>query len=215
VPDQPQLTVVGTGIATGTPDQCQLQIGLSVTTDDVAVALSTCAELASKAIVAIGEVDGAQCDVQTAGISVQDFFDKSQMRVTAKAATYELRITVRALDGVGSILTALGAVAGDALAVRGFYLGVRDPEPLRREARRLAVEDARRRAVELSAAAGVRLGSLLALQDSAGSHASPPGRVTTMAFAAAAPSVPVEPGEVSASSVITMTYAILPEAPPT
>lgn len=208
MPDQPQLTVVGTGVATGTPDQCQLQIALNCMTDDAAIALTTCGELASKTIAAIGDVDGAECDIETVGISVQDFFDKSQQRVTAKVGTYQLQVTVRPVDGVGSVLTALGATAGDALAVRGFQLGVRDPEPLRSEARRLAVADARKRAVELSQAAGIRLGSILRLEDGAGSRA-PTVRAMAMSASPAA-HVPIEAGEVSAVSTITMTYAIEP-----
>jgi uncharacterized protein YggE len=207
--DQPQLKVVGTGIATGTPDQCRLQIALNCTTDEAAAALSTCAELASQAIAAIGAVDGAQCDVQTVGISVQDHFDQRQQRVTSKVGTYQLQVTVRPIDSVGSVLTALGVTAGDALAVRGLQLGVRDPEPLRSEARRLAVEDARRRAVELSQAAGIRLGPIVALEDGAAPQSPTVWRARAMA--ASAPSdVPVEPGEVSAHSAVTITYAIAP-----
>jgi uncharacterized protein YggE len=208
-PAQPHLTVVGTGVATGTPDQCQLQVALSCTTDDAAGALSTCAELASKAIAAVGEVDDAQCDVQTMGISVQDFFDKSRVKVTAKVGTYELRITVRPLGAVGSILTALGAVAGDALSVRGFQLGVRDPEPLRSAARNLAVADARKRAAELSEAAGIGLGAVLALEEGAGSPGPTVRRAMVMS-ATPASDAPVEPGEVSAASSVTITYAIAP-----
>jgi len=209
-PGPSHVTVVGTGIATGTPDQCQLQVALTCTSDDAAIALSTCGELAAKAIAAVGEVDGAHCDVQTTGISVQDFFDKGQMRVTAKIGTYELRVTVRPIGNVGRVLTVLGSVAGDALSTRGFQLSVRDPEPLRRESRRLAVMDARTRAVELSEAAGIDLGPILALEDGA----APPGPTVryarTMSFGAAA-DVPVAPGEVSATSTVTITYAISPQ----
>lgn len=205
--DEPQLKVVGTGVATGTPDQCEMQIALVSMTDEAPAALSTCAELASKVIAAIGAVDGAQCDVRTVGLSVQDFFDQSKQRVTAKVGTYQLQVTVRPVDSMGSVLTALGAVAGDALSLRGFQLGVRDPEPLRREARRLAVEDAGRRAVELAQAAGIRLGPIVALVD--GAAAQEPTFRRAIAMSAAAPSnVPIEPGEVSARSAITITYAI-------
>jgi len=213
VPKEPHLSVVGTGVATGTPDQCQLQLALNCMADDTAGALSGCAELASKAIVAIADVDGTQCDVQTVGISVLDFFDKSHQRVIAKVATYELRVTVWPIDGVGPMLTALGAVAGDALAVRGFQLGIRDPEPLRSEARRLAVEDAQKRAAELSAAAGIRVGSLLSLRDGAAPQSPFPWRATSTAFSAAS-DVPVQAGEIAASSSVTMTYAIATEAAP-
>ena len=189
------------------PDQCQLQIALNCMTNEAAVALSTCAALAARVISAIEEVDGARCDVQTVGISVQDFFDHSQQRVTAKTGTYQLRVTVRPIDAVGSLLTALGAVAGEALAVRGFQLSVRDPEPLRSEARRLAVEDARRRAVELAQAAGIRLGPIVVLEDGAGVPAQALWRATAMS-AGAATDVPIEAGEVSARSTVGITYAI-------
>jgi uncharacterized protein len=207
VVDEPLLKVVGTGVATGIPDQCQLQIALVSMTPEAAAALSNCADLATKAIAAIEAVDGAQCDVQTVGISVQDFFDQSQQRVTAKVGTYQLQVTVRPVDSIGSVLTVLGAAAGDALSLRGFQLGVRDPEPLRREARRLAVEDAGRRAVELAQAAGIRLGPIVELVDGAAAQ-EPTFRRAVAMSAAAASSVPIEPGEVSARSAITITYAI-------
>ena len=60
--DQPQLKVVGAGVATGTPDQCQLQIGLSCVADEAAAALSTCAELAARAI---GAIEDATAPVAT------------------------------------------------------------------------------------------------------------------------------------------------------
>jgi len=207
VVDEPLLRVVGTGVATGTPDQCQLQIALVSLTPEAAAALSNCADLATKAIAAIGAVDGAQCDVQTVGISVQDFFDQSQQRVTAKVGTYQLQVTVRPIDSMGSVLTALGVAAGDALSLRGFQLGVQDPEPLRREARRLAVEDAGRRAVELAQAAGIRLGPIVELVDGAAAQEPTFRRAVAMASAASS-NVPIEPGEVLARSAITITYAI-------
>jgi uncharacterized protein YggE len=209
VADQPQLKVVGAGVATGTPDQCQLQIALTCMAGEAAAALSACAELAAQAIVAIEEVDGARCDVQTVGISVQDFFDQSDQRVTAKIGTYQLQVIVRPIDSAGGVLTALGAVAGDALAVRGFQLGVRDPEPLRSEARRRAVEDAKRRASELSEAADIRLGPIVALEDGGAAPGQTGWRAMAMSVGASS-AVPIEPGEVSASSTVTITYAIAP-----
>jgi uncharacterized protein len=209
VAEHPQLKVVGAGVATGAPDQCQLQIALTSMNGEAAAALSTCADLAAAAIVAIEGVHSARCEVQTVGISVQDFFDQSQQRVTAKMGTYQLQVTVRPIESAGSVLAALGALAGDALAVRGFQLGVRDPEPLRSRARRLAVEDATRRASELSEAAGIRLGPIVALEDGAATPAQTGWRPTVMA-ASASSTMPIEAGEVSASSTVTITYAITP-----
>jgi uncharacterized protein YggE len=211
VSDQPFIAVVGTGVATGIPDQCQLQVALNSTKESAADALATCAELASMAIAAVGAVDVDHHEVQTKGLSLQDSFDQDKRRVTARVATYQLEVTIRPVDGVGTVLAALAASAGDALQVRGIQLGVTDPEPMKSVARRLAVEDARRKATELSQSTGIRLGSILAIEeDGARSQAS--YRPTSRAMSVTAASgVPIEPGEVSAVSSITITYAIEPE----
>jgi uncharacterized protein YggE len=162
------------------------------------------------AIAAVGEVHVEQRDVQTVGLSVHEYHDQSNQRVTAKIGTYQLEVTVRPVDGVGSILAALGTSAGDALQVRGIQLSVRDPEPLRSDARRLAVEDAQKKAVELSQAAGIRLGAILAIEDDNARSRVPQVRYARAMAASSGPTVPIEPGEVSAVSTIMITYAIEP-----
>jgi uncharacterized protein YggE len=211
VTDQPFLAVVGNGVATGIPDQCQLQVALNSMKESATDALATCAEIASMAIAAVGAVDVDHHEVQTKGLSLQDWFDQDKRHVTARVATYQLEVTVRPIDGVGAVLAALAASAGDALQLRGMQLGVTDPEPMRRVARRLAVEDAKRKASELSQSAGVRLGSILAIEDD-GARSQASYRLSARAMSVtAASSVPIEPGEVSAVSSITITYAIEPE----
>jgi uncharacterized protein YggE len=208
VPDQPFVAVVGTGVATGVPDQCKLQIALNSMSESASDALSTCAEIASIAITAVSAVDVEQSDIRTTGLSLQDFFDQSKQRVTARIATYQLEVTIRPVEGVGAVLSALASSAGDALQVRGIQLGVEDPEPMRSEARRLAVADAMRKASELTHAAGIRLGSIIAMTDG---HAGPwNSGVRTMALSAASSgaAMPIEAGEVSSVSSVTITYAI-------
>jgi uncharacterized protein len=208
VPEQPFIAVVGTGLATGTPDQCRLQVAINSMKETAAEALSSCAEMASMAIAAVEALDVEYHAVQTMGLSLQDWFDKGQLRVTARVAYYQLEVTVRPVDGVGSVLTALSQSAGDALQIRGIQLGVQDPEPLRSEARRLAVEDAKRKAAELSQSCGIRLGSILSVEDDgARSRVSYALAARTMSATAAA-NIPIEPGEVSANSSIMITYAI-------
>jgi uncharacterized protein len=210
VPEQPYVAVSGTGVATGIPDQCNLQVALNYMAADAADALTHCADIASMVIAAVREVDVEQRDVQTTGLSLQDHFDQSKQRVTARIATYLLDVTVRPVEGVGRILAALGTSAGDALQVRGIRLSIHDPEPLKREARRLAVGDAQRKALELSQAAGLRLGTILSLEeDGIQSRVPLPRRAMPMS-ASMASGVPIEPGEVSAVSTVTVTYAIEP-----
>ena len=208
MPERPFIAVTGTGVATSTPDQCKLQVALNCMTENAPDALSKCAEMASMAIAAVGEVALEQRHVQTIGLSVHDYHDQNMQRVTAKIGSYQLEIAIQPVDGVGSVLAALGSSAGDGLQVRGIQLCVRDPEPLKKEARRLAVEDAQKKAMEFSQAAGFRLGVVLALEDDAAPSIFPQGRYARVMAASSGPSLPIEPGEVSAVSSIKITYAI-------
>jgi uncharacterized protein len=210
VTEQPFIAVTGMGVAMSTPDQCRLQVALTCMTETAAEALTKCAEMASTAIAALGEVTLEQRDVQTGGLSVHDYHDQTRQRVTAKIGSYQLDITVQPIDGVGSVLAALGSSAGDGLQIRGIQLCVRDQEPLKSEARRLAVEDAQKKATELSRAAGFRLGAILALEEDDARSAVPQVRYARAMSASSGPTVPIEPGEVSAVSSITLTYAIAP-----
>jgi uncharacterized protein len=208
VPEKPLVVVSGTGVATGTPDQCRLHVALTCMTENAADALTRCADMASTAIAAVAELPLQQRDVQTVGLSVHDYQDHGNQRVTAKIGTYQLEIVVQPVDGVGSVLAVLGASAGDGLQVHRVQLSVRDAEPLKSEARRLAVEDARKKALEFSQAAGIRLGMILALEEDTARSLVPQGRFVRAMAASAGPTVPIEPGEVSAVSSITITFAI-------
>jgi len=208
--EQPTIAVTGTGLATGAPDQCKLHIALNHFAETAADALAVTAELATKAIAVIADAAIEQCAVHTIGLSVQDFFDQSQQKVTAHIGSYQLDVTIRPIDEAGGVLALLSSTVGDALQIRGINLTIEDPEPLRSQARRLAIQDAKRRAAEISDEVGVRLGPILSIQDeSAGpsNFVQPRGRLTSGHVAAAA-NVPIEAGNVSAFSAITLIYAI-------
>ena len=74
-------------------------------------------------------------------------------------------------------------------------------------ARREAVRAAQERARDLAEAAGLQLGEILAIGDSDRSGFSGVGAVK-MASVHQAASMPVEPGQMSVSALVTITYAI-------
>jgi uncharacterized protein len=206
---QPTICVTGTGLASGSPDQCLIRISLNHSADSAADAVATTAELATRAIAALEDLRIDRCDVRTTGLSVQDFFDKTQQRVTAHIGSYQLEVTVSPLDEAGTVFASLTSAIGDALQIRGISLTLEDPEPIKSEARRLAIRDATKKAGEMADELGVRLGTIISVQD------QPTGRVgvaqpASMAMSgnAGATTVPLEPGSVSASSVVFLTYLL-------
>ena len=140
-------------------------------------------------------------------IAVQDYFDPAQQKVTARIGSYQVEVVVRRLDDASQVLGALSDSAGDALQIRGLQLGMRDAESARKTARREAVRDAQERARDLAEAAGLQLGEILAIEDSDRSGFSGV-RAMKMASVHQAASMPVEPGQISVSALVTITYAI-------
>ncbi len=95
---KPTITVTGFGQASGSPDQCRIHISLNHMAETASSALEVTADLATKAIASLAEIQAEECDVQTMGLSVQDFFDQAQQKVTARIGTYQLQVIVRPID---------------------------------------------------------------------------------------------------------------------
>ena len=209
MPDQACIVVVGTGVARGVPDQCVLQIALNAIADTPALALDQCAEAADHAVSALTQKGVDRRDVRTTHLSVQDLFDQSTQKVTARIGSYQMETTIRTLGDVGRVVAALSTAVGDALQIRSMYLAVNDASALEQEGRRLAVLNAQLKASELAKAANVRLGPILSIQDEGSNSGSPyqPRPMRAMPVYAAT-SVPIEPGEVASSSSVTIAYAI-------
>lgn len=204
MPDQPHIVATGVGAVNGTPDRCIFRAKLNVMAGTAADALDRCAQLAAQAIAALHEHEVSSPDVRTNSVSVQEFIDPAEKRVTARVASYQLDVTIKRLADAGSILGALSDVAGDSLQVQALNLTLADPGPLRREARRLAVLDAQRTAEDLAGAAGVRLGQLLSIR---GVFVPAGPRFPVLASGGIA-ALPVEPGETVITSSVELTYAI-------
>lgn len=105
--EQATIAVTGTGLANGSPDQCRLHISLNHLAESTAAALEMTAELATQAIAALADVQAENCEMRTVGLSVQDFFDKTQQKVTAHVASYELDLVVRPIEASGRVLAAV------------------------------------------------------------------------------------------------------------
>ena len=209
MPEQPTIVVTGSGLASGSPDQCWLHISLNHLAKSTADALTATADLAAKAIAALSEIDVEQCEVRTVGLSVQDFFDQTQQKVTAHIGSYQLDLIVRPIEATGQVLTALSSAVGDALQVRGINLTVEDPEPLKSQSRRMAIQDAKNKAAEMAGEVGVRLGPILSIEDQSGGPTTfPQRRAMPMSRHIASADVPIEAGDISASSAVTLIYAI-------
>ncbi len=119
--DQRVIVVVGQGSESGTPDRCALHLALNVMAESTADAFSRVAALANRVVDALRQRGVPEHDMQTQTVSLQDFFDQKEQKVTARVGTFALQVTVP-VGEVGPHLGAVADVAGDSLQVRGLVL---------------------------------------------------------------------------------------------
>jgi len=204
----PMITVTGTGTVEATPDIATLTIGVTTQGETAADALSANSAALDAVMARLASAGVEARDMQTSNLSLNpnwtgyDSTSVTGPTIAGYVANNMLTVRVRQLDGLGTVLDA--AVADGANTLNGLSFGLADPEPVLNEARKEAVADARARAELLAVAAGVKLGKVVSISETAALTDPIP---MFRAEASAAP-VPVAGGELGLSANVTIFYEI-------
>ena len=202
------ITVTGEGTVQVTPDMATISLG--VTTDGASAAEAMAAN--SKALQAV--IDRLKSagiedrDLQTSNLSLNPNwvgYDAGQTpKIAGYVASNMLSVRVRALDTLGTVLDA--SITDGANTLNGITFDLAAPRPAQDEARKAAVADAKARAELLAGAAGVKLGKIESITESAG-YGAPMPMFRDESKAASA--VPVASGQIGMSASVTITYEIV------
>ena len=207
------LTVTGTGKVSVAPDMATLRVGVETQAETAAAALSANSEVAQQVIDTLKRQGVADKDVQTANFSVYPVYQDTNRvqpmpegpRVIGYRVTNQVVAKIRDLAGLGALLDA--TVSQGANRIDGLEFGLEDDGAPADEARRQAVEDARRKAETYAAAAGVALDRIRSIREGAGG----PIPMRDMAMRAeAAMAVPIAPGETIATETVEVVWEIAP-----
>ena len=203
------ITVAGEGRSFAVPDMASLNLGVAsrgLTAADALGANST----ALASVLARLAADGiAPRDIQTSGLSVSpryDYSDNGDGRVVGYDARNMVTVRVRDLPALGALIDA--ALAAGANEFNGLSFGLADDRAAIDAARRAAVADARARADLYAKAAGVSLGRIVTISETAGFEAPQPMALRAAPMAAPPP-VPVAAGELSLGAQISMVFEIV------
>lgn len=192
---RPQIEVTGVGTAEAVPDRVDLTLVLEARAPKINAALG---QLAEAAVRLAGLLDRARVPAgerQTSQLQLTPMHDQYHNGVTGHLASQATTVRLGDVSQVGPMLEAASQLELAAtLQVGGLrWVSTRAPQA-RREARRLAVEDALARAGELAAAAGLVLGDVRSMTEGEDfQHLPPPGRMRLYS-AAGARAMPVEAG---------------------
>ena len=203
------ITVTGTGEAAAAPDMAMLDLGVEVTAASVTDARERAAQAASRLIASVKGNGVADRDIQTRAIAVQPQYDYSRSGppvITGYTVQNLLAVRVRDLDRLGKVIDDALAAAGDAARLNSLQLGFSKQDDLLETARKNAVADARKRAETFAAAAGVRVGAVLAITETAASGPIPLGLPAARSTADTA--TPIEPGESTVTVTVSVRFAV-------
>ena len=202
------VTVVGTGTVAAAPDMAEVTTGVVTQAPTAAAALAANSQTLERLIQTLAGLGIEARDVQTTGFNVSPLRrqgrDGQPPEITGYEVTNQVRVKVRDLARLGRVLDQ--QVGQGANVVHGVHFGRQDPVPLRDEARKRAMADARRKAELYAAAASLKVGRVVAVQEAG--VATPRAEMAPRVAMAAA--VPVAPGEQEIQASVTVTFTLDP-----
>jgi uncharacterized protein YggE len=197
------VTVGGHGVARGAPQLARLRLGASVGRPRLEDALSATDGVVRRVREALDRFGVAREDAVTGWLSVQQIHHEGVYR-----CGHTIEVTVRELTRIGDLLAGVLVAGGDGATLDGVHFDVKDRARLTTEARAAAWDDAHRRAEELAAHAGRRLGAVTSVVEVEPAH-RPMGRAMTFAAmdAGGPEAVDVEPGTVAVEVSLTVSWS--------
>jgi uncharacterized protein len=199
------VSVSATGSVTAEPDVAQISAGVVTEADSAKDAMNRNSIVMAKLIDGLKAGGIQPNDIQTTTLNVEPRYTQPKDGRVATINGYrvinQVRLTVRDVKRLGDVLDQ--AIALGANQINHIAFDIANPETLQDEARKQAMENARRRGELYARAAGGQLGPVLRISESVGEpHPMPGGRMAMRA------SVPIEAGTRSLEVEVHVTYAL-------
>ena len=158
------ITVSGEGTISVKPDLATVWLGARAQAAKASEALDTVNQKTAALIDALKKAGVSEDDITTSGLSVYPETDRDN-RVTSFNAANGVVVKVRDITKTGPVVDAAVAAAGENVTVGGIYFSIDDPEKVIAEARKNAIDNAKKRAGEYAAAAGVTVGEVIQISE--------------------------------------------------
>ena len=198
---KPFVRVTGEGLVSYKPDQMKLTVSLVTIGDTAQQAADDNATKSTTVINALQKVLGSNGDLHTLGYSVTPNYrypsGGGQPSIAGYTCTNTIEVTTTDLSSPGRIIDT--AVSAGASTAGGLTFQLKDPQPARAAALKLATLQALASADAMASGAKGRLGAVMSVSESA---AAVP--VTTNLAGAAATTTPIETGMVQIRATVIL-----------
>jgi len=210
-PKKRTIEVSGSAEVSAAPDLAIISFAVETTAADAAAAVEQNAARSAKVTSALKQRLGGKDQLSTAGYGLEPRYQQQERgsqappTIAGYVAHNDVRVQTHNLDHVGQLIDA--AIAAGANRVSELQFTLEDRNPTLRIALAKAGSEARAQAESIAAALGVQLKQVIA----ASSSPPPimPRRYEGRALAAEARApTPLEPGDVTVSATLQVTYEI-------
>lgn len=195
--------VVGEGKVTVKPDTATIQAGVSVTGGTAEDAQNKMNSVINNVSSAIKELGIDSKDIQTTNYNVNPIYDLNQ-KITGYSANTTLTIKVRDIEKVNGVIDAATKAGANNVASLGFTTSERST--FENEARKKAVEDAKKKAENAAKIAGFRLGKLVNYSENL--NGGGPRPIPFALDKVESTSTNVEPGSDEIQVTVVLSYEI-------
>ena len=198
------INVRGEGSASAPPDLATISTGVTTMAKTAKEALAENNRKFAMVLQVLKDAGIAEKDIQTGFFRVNPQFNNlpgNTNELVGYRVVNEVNVKVRDLDILGDVLDAL--VTAGSNNISGVSFSLDDSEAASNEARTAAIKDARRRAQLYARAAGVRVGRVLAISETA-IESPQPSRLKSAAFSA--DSVPIATGELTINARVFVLF---------
>lgn len=204
-PNTRQVTVVGAGEVQGRPDTLTVNASIEFTAQDATAAMNQASTRQQAVIDALVGSGIDKADISTTNVTLQPQFGGGDTpTIIAYQANNSINVKIRRLDTASQTLGLIGTTGGDATRINSVSYSIEDDSQLVKDARTRAFDDAKDRAEQYAQLAGLTLGKVISISESAGT--TPP--VPTPMPRAAMEAVPLEPGQQSVAFSVTVIWEL-------
>jgi len=203
-PRRPLVRANGEGVVSIRPDLVKLSIGVSTAAATAQEAAETNASDTTKVMAALRQALGASAEIRTLGYSLSQRYNSVTRQYDGYIATNTIEASISDLALAGKAIDTAVATGVNGVSVGGLRFTLKDSNPSRMQALRLATMQARQNAEAIASGLGKSVGTVMVAETGTSVSVTPVDvRLTAGAGASAAPT-PVEPGNVDIRAVVAI-----------
>ena len=202
------ISLAGSGSASAQADQASISMGVEVTDESAADAISENAAKMAAVIEAVEALGVSEDDIYTSQYSVYAQYDwtESGRVFRGYTVTNMVRVTVKNLDDVGLIIDAAGAAGANRMDSISFELSDAKREELKMNAYVVALEDAQAKADLIAETLGLTITGVQSVSESSYVPARTYQSVAEADYAMGSAPTPILSGELTVAVSVYIVY---------